>query len=181
MYINYNNGGFWKDNIYKIKYTADYSQKHVPVYHTLFHQAAPFVYRSDGSGRDSYILFDSGLQRKYRPGNLFVFNDYLRHHEEPPQYLSPKGLSKSESVQYSKNRKIQKELTRRLFYSKKDNRQLPFISADEPLIKFYAKTGNNFYMNPNGRYSLTSPKYKENNQVNFRAKKYKVRVNDNDK
>ena len=38
-------------------------------------------------------------------------------------------------------------------------------SYNEPLIKFYAKTGSNFYINPKGKYSLTSPKYCNNKQI----------------
>ena len=174
MYINYNNGGFWRDNLFKIKYTPNYSQHYTPKYYTLFHLAAPFTYHSDGSGRDSYILLDRGLKRKFTPGNKFSFNNYLRSSLPEKRILNYNEMSKGEIKKNKNLRKIQNQLSNRLYHTQQYD--LPTVTDNEPLIKFYAKTGSNFYINPKGKYSLTSPKYCNNKQILYRTGKKHVRV-----
>ena len=78
-YIIYNNGGFWKTNEYKISPKPNYEYPKYNNFHTLFHMAAPFKYYSDGSGRDSYVLRDTGLRREQKPLNSYHLSDFLRN------------------------------------------------------------------------------------------------------
>lgn len=79
-YINYNNGGFWGSGvkIYKGQPSANeinsrYHYKSQPKY------VAPFKYWSDGSGRDGYVIFESGgLKKDHKPLNQFHLKDFLR-------------------------------------------------------------------------------------------------------
>ncbi len=78
-YISLNNGGFWTQNIKEIKYTPNYPVYHNENYHSLGHSAAPFRYYSDGSGRDSYVLQNSGgLKKDFQPLSGFHLKDFLR-------------------------------------------------------------------------------------------------------
>lgn len=78
-YINNNNGGFWTQGVkppvqsslgpisnkYKVRITGK--------------NVAPFKYHSDGSGRDSYVLFNSGgLNSDYKSLNQFHLKDMVR-------------------------------------------------------------------------------------------------------
>ncbi|MCQ2820308.1 MAG: hypothetical protein MJ252_23830 [archaeon] len=177
MYISYNNGGFWKDNLYKIKYSPNYTQKYTPRFFSLIHPTPPFTYYSDGTGRDGYVLFDKGLKRQFSPANKFIFGDLLRQSEPQRERISFSEMSKGEILRNKKLSKIQKDVSNRLYQNKNFN--LPTVK-NEPLIKYYAKTGVNFFNNPKGKYALTSPKFKENHQVHFRTGKKKVRVTLND-
>jgi hypothetical protein len=79
-YIGYNNGGFWNNRIppgtpYESTTSASnrYRIRNVPK------QVAPFKYYSDGSGRDSYILINSGgLKREAKPLTNYHLKDFLR-------------------------------------------------------------------------------------------------------
>jgi hypothetical protein len=79
IYINHNNGGFWTQGVKQPsqpslaqisnKYTVRISGKNI----------APFKYHSDGSGRDSYVLFRSGgLNNDFKALNEFHLKDTLR-------------------------------------------------------------------------------------------------------
>ena len=78
-YIGYNNGGFWKKNIYNIQYKPNY-----PIYHpkrtiSFHHEPAPFTYYSDGSGRDTYVLRNNaGLTKPYKSISQYHLKDFLR-------------------------------------------------------------------------------------------------------
>jgi hypothetical protein len=79
-YINYNNGGFWTQGVrrYNVnnlnkdpgsKYNFKSHRKHV----------APFKYISDGSGRDGYVIFESGgLKRDHKALSQYHLKDFLR-------------------------------------------------------------------------------------------------------
>src|SRR5690349_21670965 len=79
-YINYNNGGFWSRGVKlyphqtgQAEVSSRYHFKSVPKY------VAPFKYLSDGSGRDGYVIFNSGgLKREHRALNEFHLKDFLR-------------------------------------------------------------------------------------------------------
>ena len=79
IYIQYNNGGFWKmdilpgQNINKNSTGSNYR------FRSLNHRAAPFKYLSDGSGRDSYISCnDGGLKLNSKPLTNYHLIDFLR-------------------------------------------------------------------------------------------------------
>lgn len=79
-YISYNNGGFWNKGISPKNERAT-SLEHGHKYVTRSHgmHVAPFKYYSDGLGRDSYILYQSGgLKRDSKALNEFHLKDFLR-------------------------------------------------------------------------------------------------------
>jgi hypothetical protein len=84
IYINHNNGGFWTqgvrtfagksmNNEVSSKYQFRAKSKNVP----------PFKYMSDGSGRDSYVIHESGgLKRNLKSLNELSLKDFLRTNEK---------------------------------------------------------------------------------------------------
>lgn len=182
-YITYNNGGFWKDNLFKIQYTPNYTRKYKPRFFSLTHPTPPFTYYSDGTGRDGYVLFDHGLKKVFNPANKFVFDKELREPYREGRGISYKEMSKGEILRNRQLYKTQTEVTSRLYHPIK-NKNLPYLINDEvykdPLIKFYAKTGCNFYINPRGKFALASPKCEDKRQNLFRKGKKKIRIKLND-
>lgn len=80
MYIAFNNGGFWNNRIppgTSLGCTSEPSTK----YHFRWpsREAVTFKYRSDGRGRDTYILKNSaGLYRDDKPLSSYHLTDFLR-------------------------------------------------------------------------------------------------------
>lgn len=83
-YIGYNNGGFWNLRIppgtsFESTYPASTRYR----LRSINRQVAPFRYYSDGSGRDSYILINSGgLKRESKPLSKYHLKDFLRTAEQ---------------------------------------------------------------------------------------------------
>ena len=79
IYIQYNNGGFWKMDILPGQNINQYSRGSNYRFRSLNHRAAPFKYLSDGSGRDSYISCnDGGLKLNSKPLTNYHLIDFLR-------------------------------------------------------------------------------------------------------
>lgn len=55
-FIIFNNGGLLRGGVKSIKRPEDFGLTKRVEYHSLKRNVAPFKYRSDGSGRDSYVL-----------------------------------------------------------------------------------------------------------------------------
>lgn len=79
-YIGYNNGGFWNNRIppgTPFESSTPASTRYR--FRGIARQTAPFKYYSDGSGRDSYILLNSGgLVRESKPLSQYHLKDFLR-------------------------------------------------------------------------------------------------------
>ena len=116
-YIIYNNGGFWKTNEYKISPKANYEYPKYNNFHTLFHMAAPFKYYSDGSGRDSYVLRDTGLRREQKPLNSYHLSDFLRNDSWDKHSRKNVFLSRAE-IRDNKLRKLHERRMIKRLYSK---------------------------------------------------------------
>jgi len=116
-YILYNNGGFWSTNEYKISPKPNYEHPKYNNFHTLFHMAAPFKYYSDGSGRDSYILRDTGLRREQKPLNSYHLSDFLRNDSIDKHSGKNVFLSKAE-IRDNKLRKLHERRMIKRLYSK---------------------------------------------------------------
>ena len=95
-------------------------------------EAPAFKYISDGSGRDSYILYNSGgLQQTYRSGST-IFKESLRHSESQNSRRASPRQGPSDSTLYQnwyapyerkvvmKSASIQKEAIRRLTRSPRE-------------------------------------------------------------
>jgi hypothetical protein len=80
-YIKYNNGGFW-DTGEKFEVKKEYERPKYSNFHSLYHQAAPFKYYSNGKTRDSYILFNTGLSKDIKPLGSYKLTDFLRGNEK---------------------------------------------------------------------------------------------------
>lgn len=146
-YINYNNGGFWKDTskipIHRQKFSLSpycspkNSQKVAP----------SFKYRSDGSGRDSYVLFnEGGLVRSYVPYNSIPLQHYLRNDQSLSSTCNYRKtyLTRNETKAQSLLHKIQKNVVDRL-YTKEKRKFIPALKRNLMITSYntYYKGGNN--------------------------------------
>jgi len=121
-YISYNNGGFWNIDIkpkseyiqsiptstkYKIKYTT--------------RRPVPFRFRSEGKGRDGYIIYACGNNLENPPLKKLTLDYFLRTDDEF-FYLNNKNkkkprmkLSNAEYKFLCKRKEIEKKLIDRLY------------------------------------------------------------------
>lgn len=136
MYIGYNNGGFWNRRIppgtpfeSSTAMSTRYRIRGIP------HQVAPFKYYSDGSGRDSYITFNSGgLKKETKALKEFKLKDFLRIPEECIFEFKPRHtltglkkvvyISKSQMENNKCLQKNQKGIINRL-YSREKHKFIP--------------------------------------------------------
>ena len=179
-YISYNNGGFWTRNIKEVKYTPNYQQYHSENYHLLGHSTAPFKYHSDGSGRDVYILTDSGgLKRNYIPLKSYQLQDFLRtQHDNTRSQL--KHFASQKEININKHKRyIEKGLIGRLYTQSMEKKQetekimlTERINKDRfiPCLRVYRNNSQNkcvfkkrinSYKNDNPKPVLPVPKYKK--------------------
>ncbi len=80
-YIRFDNGGLL-GNLYKIRSKEDFGVFDNKKYYNIQKNLAPLQYISDGSGRDSYVLHQSGgLKRNYKTLNSYHLVDILRKKE----------------------------------------------------------------------------------------------------
>ena len=114
-YISYNNGGFWKDGLKMPSLTPKFGRPINKRFFSLNRQPAPFKYHSDGSGRDSYVVHDSGgLIRSFSPANRIGLGSYLRE-SRPHNGIKKIFLSKDEEKNEKLLYKIQKNVVGRLY------------------------------------------------------------------
>ena len=59
-YIYFNNGGFWKDNIKRYALQEKFKRSSFARFRSIRKTPPIWNYHADGSGRDSYILYDYG-------------------------------------------------------------------------------------------------------------------------
>jgi hypothetical protein len=129
-YIGYNNGGFWQDNISTINLIDKFDVPKHKSFHSLRKNVAPFKYYSDGTGRDSYIIYESGgLKRDHKSLNNYHLKDFLRTPQsavfnfKPSSYKEGAGkcvyISTQQFKLNTKIKQLEKSLTDRLYYSEK--------------------------------------------------------------
>lgn len=79
LYISSNSGGFSKQYAHGLDIKEHYPQKVKYKFSNVSVHCPPMVYRSDGSGRDSYILRETGGLRQERKSlNAYQLKDFLR-------------------------------------------------------------------------------------------------------
>ena len=178
-YISFNNGGFWTRNIKEIKYTPNYHQYRNENYRVLGHSTAPFKYHSDGSGRDTYILTDSGgLKRNYVPLKMYQLDTFLRTQDDSTRSRLKHFASQKEINVHKYIRGIEKGLIGRLYTkSIEKKKEMEKVMLTEgmnrerfiPYLRVYrnnseskclVKKGINAYKNDNPKPVLPVPKYK---------------------
>ena len=144
-YISYNNGGFWKDNLKFAVNKPKYDYPHYSNFRSLTRFPAPFKYYSDGSGRDTYIIYnEGGLVKGFTPYNAMNLSNYLRHYENVSGCCSPSRgkkpfLSQSEIKTQTLLGRIQKNVVGRL-YDKEKQKFLPNLKK-----KLQMRNINMFY------------------------------------
>lgn len=125
-YINSNSGGFSKcipkQAIPNYKVSSFFSSSDLAKIRDLSKSSWTFQYKSDGSGRDSYILSGSGgLQNEYRSpkpfkealrcgASSYLFNNLNSSNKNKIRYLS-----KDEYVRWKKLSKVQENVINRLY------------------------------------------------------------------
>ena len=145
-YISYNNGGFWKDNLKFAVNKPKYDYPHYSNFRSLTRFPAPFKYYSDGSGRDTYIIYnEGGLVKGFTPYNAMNLSNYLRHYENVSGCCSPSRgkkpfLSQSEIKTQTLLGRIQKNVVGRL-YDKEKQKFLPHLKK-----KLQMRNINMFYL-----------------------------------
>lgn len=180
-YITYNDGGFWKENIKQISLKPDYPRNNKKNFYSLFHQAAPFNYQSDGSGRDSYVIeHNGGLVKPFEPLIKQKLIKFLR--KDNSEYIKRKiFLTKSQKKFLNKIKNIQKNVVNRLYNDSLDRiRKNKMKLNTKSLSGFFDETINRKNLDSispiknykDKDYSLKNNKkflnpLKEQNQKNF--------------
>ena len=76
-YIYFNNGGFWKDNIKRYALQEKFKRSSFARFRSIRKTPPIWNYHADGSGRDSYILYDyGGLINNYKVPRMHNFRGY---------------------------------------------------------------------------------------------------------
>ena len=146
-YITYNNGGFWKDNIRQIKMKPDFPRHKYSNYHSLFHQAAPLNYYSDGTGRDTYVIKNNaGLVKEFNPlANRQILSKYLREHVPITFKKNSKFqnvfLTPSDKENFLRIHNIQNRVVNRL-YNQSLEKFKEKMKSDSPMYRNSFKTLN---------------------------------------
>ena len=123
-YITYNNAGFWKDNLKRISFDEKYKRSSFACFHSIKKIPPIWNYHADGTGRDTYILYNyGGLINNYKSPGLKSFrSNYEDDHYETTytnKMNNPLYMSKDEKLYQNKITKIQKDVINRLYYNSK--------------------------------------------------------------
>lgn len=124
-YITFNNAGFWKDNIKRYSLQEKYKRSSFARYRSIRKIPPIWNYHSDGTGRDTYVLYDfGGLINNYKTPNLNIFRSYdgnsnenLKNNKTAYNNLF---MSTDEKRYQKKISKIQKDVVNRLYYKPKN-------------------------------------------------------------
>ena len=120
-YIMYNNAGFWKDNIKRFSLNEKYKRSSFARYHSIRKTPPIWNYHSDGTGRDTYIVYnDGGLMNNYKTPCLTNFRtnyeDLFYETAYNNKINNPLYMTKDEKLYVNKLSKIQKDVVDRLYY-----------------------------------------------------------------
>ncbi len=119
-YIQYNNGGFWKENIKQIYPKERFDRPLFRVFHSLVKKPAIWTYHSDGSGRDNYICYnDGGLIKNFIPLSSSEKNllKILREDKKDKAEKQKQNiiLSKDEKLYLKRMKQVEKDIVNRLY------------------------------------------------------------------
>ena len=145
LYISSNSGGFCKKYSHKTDVKESFPLETKFKFSNVSLHPGPLVYRSDGSGRDSYILSECGTLRSDRKSlNAYQLTDFLRSADDHYAFdnkTNIKWVSKKEFEVNEIKRSISKGMIKRLY-----NKELPkckerFSSSDKsnPLFTTFYK------------------------------------------
>ena len=120
-YIMYNNAGFWKDNLKRFSLKDKYKRSSFATFRSIRKIPPIWNYHSDGTGRDTYILYnDGGLMKNYKTPSLTNFRtnyeDLYYETSHNNKINNPLYMTKDEKFYVNKLTKIQKDVVDRLYY-----------------------------------------------------------------
>ena len=120
-YIMYNNAGFWKDNLKRFSLKDKYKRSSFARFRSIRKIPPIWNYHSDGTGRDTYILYnDGGLMNIYKTPSLTNFRtnyeDLFYETSYNNKINNPLYMTKDEKLYMNKLTKIQKGVVDRLYY-----------------------------------------------------------------
>jgi hypothetical protein len=122
VYINHNNGGFWSQGVRTFagkEYNKEISTKYQ--FKALSKNVAPLKYLSDGSGRDSYVIHESGgLRRDQKSLNEISLKDFLRNNDAHKINFKPKisGDKFARAVSYCSKAEFESKQQLKIFEKK---------------------------------------------------------------
>ena len=176
-YITYNNAGFWKDNIKRYSLDEKYKRSSFARFHSLKKIPPTWNYHADGTGRDSYILYDyGGLVNMYKTPN---FNNFRNWENSNNSYNNRNiYLSRDEKLYKNKLTKIQKDVVNRLYYKPKQENQFKNfnLKRENSYANVFRKLkleplSNHKSYNDNEKNTIINDRYFYNNE-GLRNKKY---------
>ena len=158
IYIQYNNGGFWKMDILPGQNISQSPAQSNYRFRSLHHRAAPFKYRTDGSGRDSYISCnDGGLRLNSKPLSNYHLSNFLREGNDNllewnrtgSNWNKKRYLSKAEIKHNKLIKKIENGVVDRL-YNKEKHKFIKDNFNNDKNQNFF-KTENNWFERKNSK------------------------------
>jgi hypothetical protein len=132
-YIYFNNGGFWKDNIKRYSLQEKFKRSSFARFRSIRKTPPIWNYHADGSGRDSYILYDyGGLINNYKVPRMHNFRGYDENLND--NYLrktySTLYMSADEKKYQDKLSRIQKDVVNRLYYKPRNKFRYNILKRD---------------------------------------------------
>jgi hypothetical protein len=122
-YIQYNNGGFWNINPNPPSFDISHKNIHFHKNYSSSIRTPPFKYRSNGNGRDSYIIYNNGgLSYNNLPLKNCKLEKYLRtdyNFYKPFDFGFKKFVSKKEYIHNLMIKKKEKDVVDRLYNKEK--------------------------------------------------------------
>ena len=122
-YIQYNNGGFWNINPNPPSLDISHKNYHFHKNYSSSIRTPPFKYRSNGNGRDSYIIYNNGgLSYNDLPLKNCKLEKYLRtdyNFYKPFDFGFKKFVSKKEYIHNLMIKKKEKDVVDRLYNKEK--------------------------------------------------------------
>ena len=122
-YIQYNNGGFWNINPNPPSFDISNKNIHFHKNYSSSIRTPPFKYRSNGNGRDSYIIYNNGgLSYNNLPLKNCKLEKYLRtdyNFYKPFDFGFKKFVSKKEYIHNLMIKKKEKDVVDRLYNKEK--------------------------------------------------------------
>ena len=122
-YIQYNNGGFWNINPNPPSFDISHKNIHFHKNYSSSIRTPPFKYRSNGNGRDSYIIYNNGgLSYNNLPLKNCKLEKYLRtdyNFYKPFDFGFKKFVSKKEYIHNLMVKKKEKDVVDRLYNKEK--------------------------------------------------------------
>lgn len=152
LYISSNSGGFCNTYKHKLEIKETYPTIVKFGFPNIKIHTAPLVYRSDGSGRDSYILREAGgLREDIKTLSSYQLKDFLRtpsehiyNYIENSRNKQIKWVGKKEILENRKKKEVTKNFIRRLYNEG--------LEKYKDRLKKEETEDNDYYSKPTNKY-----------------------------